>query len=274
LQGVQRLDIGPGDTLYVRSGGRFHVFAPVGQFVRTFALPPPITGLSDMLPLTGGRLLVSQILVGRNQTAGFLPTLRIVDHSGAVLAGYGMADTSCRVTCFSKVFAPSRTETSIVAAWRDLYTIEEWDLVTGRLLKSLSITSSPWFKSGLPPEQLGVTPPPSRINRIARDTGALIWIAATTATSNWEPYDGVPPTVGGGGIISPAGMRDTVFGRYMERRLDRVIEVIDLARNAVLATQRTTDVVGLLKDGFAYTPESDADGYVRFRVWRFAVRAS
>jgi hypothetical protein len=271
LQGVMGLSIGPGDTLYVYSRGTYNVFAPVGRFVRSFRLPQ-VSGTSDMLPLTGGRLLISQTPDRRNRTAGFLPTIRIATESGEVLSGFGMADTSCGVRCFSKTFAPSRTGSSVVAVGRHMYQLEDWELDSGRLLKRLSVTNSTWFKPDGPYEQMGVTPPRSNIVQAARDTGTLVWIGATTAASNWKPYAGIPPTMADGLIISPGGMQDTAFMNYMQRRLDRVIEVVDLARNTVLASQRSNEVIGLMDDGFAYLREEDAEGYVRFRVWRFALR--
>jgi hypothetical protein len=183
-----------------------------------------------------------------------------------------MADTAC-ASCFAKVFARAVTDSSIVLAERNRYTIEEWDVANGRLLKRVTVNPS-WFVGTAPRgSALGLAPQASRISRIARDTGSLLWIAATTATSNWKPYSGKPQVIRNGLIILSGPREDTAFTNYQLRNLDMVIEVVDLARNRVLVTERTNaKFLGLLDDGFAYDWVEDADGYSRFRVWRFAVR--
>ena len=106
----------------------------------------------------------------------------------------------------------------------------------------------------------------------ARDTGSLVWVAVRTASSDFEPYTGTAPLVRGA-IASAFAEQDTAFMSHMRRSHAMVIELVDLARNAVVVSARTDgDVFNLLNDRFAFDHVEDDEGFVRLRVWSFDVR--
>ena len=273
LRGVDALQIGGGDTLYVRFHNTVDVFAPVGRFVRRMTLAG-VNGLSDVMPLAGQGLLISARFVGPDLPTGFRNTFQIMDEAGNPAGGFGAEDVRC-AKCFSKIFAPSRNRSSVLAVGRYTYQVEERDLATGRLVRQLMVRP-PWFIENADPGSVtGLARRPSRIMGIAPDTAGLVWITAIAAASDWKPYAGTPPVTRNGAVFSSMVENDTAFVNHMQRSLAMIVEAVDLSGGKVVSSMRTNgDSFVLMDDGTAYDWVEDADGYVRLLVWRFALRAS
>jgi len=144
------------------------------------------------------------------------------------------------------------------------YRLEQWDAVTGSLLRVFS-RSEPTFP---PHEQRssghnGTAPTPTVID-LHEDRSGLLWVLVRVAAPNWR---------------AALGERDTtVIGRLSYRNLREdlayhtLVEVIDVARREVIVSQRLSAYAGFfMDDGLIGVHREDETGLVFLEIVRLTL---
>lgn len=250
---------GPGDTLYALEGStrRMTVFSPQYELVRTGTLG---LSYSTAVRLPNGRFLLSG--VSRSAEAIGYP-LHLLDQNGAYIRSFGSAtgaqDLFASTSGTVRRFAAPVGET-VWTVRADELVLERWSADGKKLAHTTR--QAPWFpNSHLPPNaNPGTHPDPPVVRSLSEDKAGLLWILTRVQDREWRPRT-LPAHRDGTGPYVPDSLRHKLN--------DSVLEVIDPARGAVLAT-RTFDslFMGFIAPNLLVSFDEDADGNPRYVVWR------
>ena len=254
---INRLRVGPGDSLYVVDGSRHvSVFSPSLTFARRTALP---AGPAAFFPLSNGTFAVSAP-IRTPEAAGF--PYHVLDSVGKVLRSFGpYSDVVPRARpMVARPFVLSNDERSIWVWSSAEYRFERWQM-GGGYSGGVEVTNPPWRAKS---ERLTEKDTVINGRRIALreraphpvftgvDATGLLWVHITI------------PIEKGQMCCTPNQPRP---------KLSYLVEIIDPGTNAVLLSH-STDAVRFLIPGtdLAYSAVGDEDGVVSFTVWRVTIR--
>ena len=190
VQGVVRIWVGPGDTLFVADDGnnRLQVLTSHGQYARSFPMPAPYRRFA--------RLGAGDFVFGRSVTSPGDDMFALIDAVGREVESF--SPTMVAEPDLERGLASPRPGTDATfwtaSMWR--YAIHEWSaadtpeqsLAPRRTL----VREADWF----PPypefsaEVYQSVPPPAGLHHIWEDDDGLLWTYALLPDPDWRP--GIP----------------------------------------------------------------------------------
>jgi len=261
FQTIDRMVFGPGDTLYVFDGrnGRVAVVGPEGNVVRTAR----VAGwASSAARLPDGRFVVASSVL-TPESIGY--PLHVVTAEGGVESSFGVESPVMRRDMFYEAIrvVTVTPDGQILSARYLQYLIESFNSDGEPLAR--------WARQAewMPPQssQIQMTDEqqehPKFVDLWADDQG-ILWTAIRVNEPRW--YRGLgEPTGTMEGRVWPIEDIDEVFGTR--------IEALDLARNELLASEETDEmVVGFLGDNRLVTYTESDWGVPRLSIWRIELR--
>ena len=249
---IESFNLDANDTLWV-FGSNHAVFTSNGRHIRSRRLddllrPTLSAGLQD------GRIA----LVALSQSPDkFGVPLHIVRSDGSIELSFGGRPGGAHGRGFwEKRFSLTTGDShTFYTAFANSYAIEEWS-TEGRLRRVLARRAD-WFPSwltwnGLSHEER----PPPRLAHMIVDAAGLLWTVSIVPDLRWRPV----PRSGEQRLESLADL---------ENRFDTMIEVIDLSRAEVVASQRLPGiVVGAFGSNHLALTVEDSNGDVLVTIWR------
>ena len=254
---VTGIAVGSADSVFVLDAirRRVSVYAPelaYARHLRMWHAPDgPSLFVGGSLLLNGG--IATEDLVGRpfhalNRTGSSFRSF------GAVTGGVsrtGMQDIADR-----RVLAEAGAD-SFWAARMNQYMIERWAM-DGRLLGTLH-REAPWFEVWWESQSDAETPPVTRIVAMEQ-VGDTLWVLAWVAGERWRS------------AVEPDLRGYTVTNR--DEYHSAVLEVVDLGRGVVIASQRMPLLFDdLLEGGLAVRNDTDEVGNPVVWIHRLEIRS-
>jgi hypothetical protein len=140
------------------------------------------------------------------------------------------------------------------------FVIERWRVEGGQLTLVLERRTD-WFVSWERYEgPIAVVRPPPTVHAVWEDGARRLWVAIHVADSEWRRSDFEARP--GDMVRSPRAAK--------HRLLDTIVEVIDVQRGVLLASQRFDEVFQTVVNGQPFvTYEEDETGHPTYKVWRF-----
>jgi hypothetical protein len=266
---IRSLAIGPGDTLFVRHGSRVSVFSPSFRFVRITPLP---TGpFFHLLPLASGNLLYAASLNGPDS---WQSVFHLIAAHGGVISSFGRAppsDSGC-TPCIART--PTLGQSGRVWAVQPYrYIVETWT-ESGALTSSYAVRNSTWFESTDAGVRAGANERPKTflfaVHAIPQNR---VLVFGRRATAAWRPVNAAAGSIVLGGVrATVSATADRNPAAAMQEEFDTFIDVIDLAKRAVVATgQFSAQSLTPIAPGIVYSRRFDADGIVCYDIWRVDV---
>jgi hypothetical protein len=237
-----RIWIGAGDTIHVQDDAllRFSVFAPNGEFVRSFRSP---SGSRSFARLDGGDWIFFRTPAGKQD-----PMFHRTSSTGTKVMEFGYSQMQ-EPDLDSHIVSP--------AVGGGMWLASVWSYRARRLDASGEpvaawVRDAPWF----PPEgqhseaMYRTEPPPPFFNHLWEMDDGRLWSYTLVPDPRWEPGLGLRP--------SP---------EWYRRTFDTIIEIIDPAERAVVARTRYDGRIGhVCGSHLMYTVIETADGDTRTQV--------
>ena len=190
VQGMVRIWVGPGDTLFVADDGnnRLQVLTSHGQYVRSFPMPAPYRRLA--------RLGTGDFVFGRSVTSPGDDMFALIDALGREVKSF--SPSMVAEPDLERAIASPRpgTDATFWTASMWHYAVHEWSMA-GTPEKSLSlmrtlVREADWF----PPypefstEVYQSVPPPAGLLHVWEDNDGLLRVYALLPDPDWRP--GIP----------------------------------------------------------------------------------
>jgi hypothetical protein len=255
FQSINRLGVGPGDSIHVFDYTRHTVLAPgLTSFVSATEAPfPPhqFTFLSD------GKMVASKIMV---DSRGVAEPLHIIDGKGEITRSFGGTGPWNPKQIYRALRAVAASSAnSVWSGWIPEYRIELWT-AAGEHVITLERDANwfrPWSVSDLRTPAAGLQRP--RISGLAEDDDARLWVTIAVPNPDWHPSSTTHELRMS--ELDPNEMFDTV------------IEVLDPGKGRVIArAKRKGMVTGFIGGGtVVYTKREDHAGNTLIDVWEMRV---
>ena len=224
LQGMARIWVGPGDTLFVADDGntRLQVLTSGGEYVRSFQMPALFRRFA--------RLGTGDFVFARSVTSPGDDTFVLVDAVGREVESF--SPSLVAEPDLERGLASPRpgTEASFWTASIWHYAVHEWS-ARGESDRSLAlertlVREADWFPAypEFGAEVYETAPPPAGLHHIWEDDEGFLWVYALLPDADWRP--GIPFNP------RPAWQRDT---------FDHRVEVVDLSSGRVVAVGEHED---------------------------------
>lgn len=214
---------GPFDSLYIADmvNARLSVLSPDRRYIRSVPFPY----VPDLI-LADGTFIIAATLAAPS-AAGY--PVHHVAKDGTVLRSFGVDDPEYRADMrqlFTRVVGPGDGAT----VWMTppgRYRLEEWDVASGRLLRTVTRAAPDWFTESLTAVgSAALVRPDPVVNRLWEDEGGLLWVFATVPDPDWKPlFSGESPSRG-----LTHDERSSIY--------DWMIEVLDPETGALVASQQ------------------------------------
>jgi hypothetical protein len=225
------------------------------RFVRQFTQPA-----ATNLILPDGRHLVN---LRARDGANTLHPITVLDSLGNVIDAIGgtplmPADTGEWRSV--RLVAPGRDGT-IWFQYVDRYRIEQWT-ADGKLMQTFTRRPEWWAEPIATRSEGGDGDEPTPVARGMRDDGAgRLWVMINLAKKDWRKALGPPR------LVARSGARYTITSR--PALYDTVIDVIDVERGTLLASQRFPEMMMFfLGDDLLASYREDVDGEPFIDLWR------
>lgn len=263
---------GPGEFTFIESftldahdtlrvfGSNHAVFTTSGAHVRSRRLddllrPTRTAGLGD------GRMVVVGLSPAAEKRG--IP-MHLVRPDGSIERSFGaQPGSAARSGLWDRRQSLAIGSTSsFFTAFSNRYAIEEWsvDGTRRRVLERVADWFPPWNEWG---GTADVERPPSRVAHLMVDGRGLLWVITIVADARWKPSG------------PPAGERRMRSMTEIGEQFDTIIEVVDLARAEVVASQRLPGVVvGAFGSNHLALTVEDSDGSTLVTIWRAAFRTT
>jgi len=232
-----------GDSVVVMDRTALNMFTAGGTFVRGRLLPSGVQSFSFLL-LDDGRVLVNNYRPTR-------PAFGLLDETFAEVRFFGRTIQSMDWDSLQYQLTRGADGNLIAAQVNYGYVLEVWD-TTGTLVRRYRRNVEwfpPWTMEPVDESRPSAPRPyQPRITGLHTDGQGRLWVCVTVA----DPR------------ASEAAEED------YDRRLDTVIEILEMPSGRLYMSQRLDIAVGEpLDNGFLYDREEDREtGLLRFRVWR------
>jgi hypothetical protein len=238
--GIQLIRIGPGDSLHVVVSGGYVVYTPELHRIRQVHLRSG-GRVNDAIPLDSGRVVV--------QSVSMTPDL--IGHPFHVAAADGRIERSFgydgEVISFADPLSlywsfSAAEQGRFWAARRNRYIVTKMDVLGGS--HTILYREAAWFPAwdGDGNGQPWISHPEPHLWSHWSDREDRLWLMSTIADHRWQPIGGMP---------DDRESLDRLIGQ-VDSYLDTVIEVIDVAGNRLVATQREDEVFQKVGDGFIF----------------------
>lgn len=260
FRGIDRIAVGPGDSVHVLAGSRWAIFAspadgPPGRTIRVngFARATPVF-------LPGGGVVWHGSVDGRSEP------FHILTASGSRVRSFGDIGPTGNIYDMTRRIAATADGERVWTSRVNAYRVEEWDPRTGATTRVLHRTPS-WFQpwttepTDIPPSEL--TNP--RVLDIAVDEQGLLWLMFMVPAAARQ-------AAGGAARRTPTGVESELSFSWgpAERELswDTRIEIVD-PLNAVLLYSQTfvEGFVGFESAGVVYRRTERSDGVITIERW-------
>lgn len=218
VQGMARIWVGPGDTLFVADDGnnRLQVLTSRGEYVRSFQMPAPFRRFA--------RLGTGDFVFARSVTSPGDDIFALVDAVGREIETFGpsmVAEPDLERALASP--RPGMEATFWAASmWR--YAVDEWS-VRGASDRSLALKrtlarEADWFPAHpeFSADVYESVPPPAALHHVWEDDEGLLWTYVLLPDPDWRP--GIPFNP------RPTWHRDT---------FDHRVEVVDPSSGRLVA---------------------------------------
>jgi hypothetical protein len=254
---VAGITFGPDDTLHV-FGNAHWVFDRSGRPVRTTSMP------DNLLPRAVLEVENRRVFNGTVSTpAAYGQPYHLVDASGTVVRSFGLqAKETVRGQWSTLRVLANNGTAAFLAGHVNSYSIEEWG-TDGRLRRIVrrEVDWYPdWTNWDSNPAR---TRPPPRLMAMSVDALGRLWTVSLVADAAWRPA----PPVSGEGRMATAGEMTELF--------DTIVEVIDLRRGTLLATQRFPQMMlAMPAPGVLVANSEDDKGEVVVDIWRVSMSNS
>lgn len=254
FRSVSSIAIGPGDSLFVFSSPRVTVFSPSGRFVRTRMIPGSFRVRSAAVLADGSMILQGLV----NSAAEFGLPFHRLPPAGDVLRSFGApADASF---VWRSVYDEARRfatagDSVLWSSKLSHYLLEEWTL-DGSARRSIERKVewfAPWTWTPGRETDVRIAAPDPHISGVTVDDSGLLWVSAQVKDQAWRQRRPSETPIGA--------------AEYAEA-VDTMIEVIDPARPALLASRRLPGVIWMIDSDLAAEYVEDSAGFTIVRVLR------
>jgi hypothetical protein len=251
---IRRVLPGAGDSIFVSDWGigRLTVYAPDLTLARTQVL----TKYPD-LALKDGRFVISEQMPARGSRD--VP-VEIIDGDGRPVASLRGDSTAfspqTRRLIVRRVAHAANGHIWTVTPGR--YVLERWDASTGERVQTVTVQSN-WFTE-TPSAGVDERARPDAVIETVWEDAGLVWVVLRDVDSAWTP----PP---------PSNHERPLNAEEYDRTYDWVVEVVNPATGAVVASKRFADVLWSRpgSDVVVTLREATAEATI-FDVWRGVLR--
>lgn len=244
--------IGPQDTIHVY-GNAHWVFDAQGTHIRTTSTP----GLMmprGVVQLSGGGVVLNGTV---STPEAFGHPYHLVGPGGSVTRSFGLASKEASRGHWSllRVLAAAGTN-EFLAGRVNSYTIELWS-TDGRLRRVVRRMVE-WYPDWIDwDSDAGLAPPPPRLMALAVDSVGLLWTVSLVADARWKP------------LVRGGAERRMLTTGELVQRFDAIVEVIDLSRGQLVASQRFPQMLlAMPAPGLLVGISEDESGEVVVGTWR------
>ncbi len=220
---------------------RVTVFAPTGDYVRSFRAPDRVT---DMALMRDGRFLFSVRPIAFGGS-----TLVLTAPDGARMSSFGQS-TLRQFELDSHIVANANGH-GFWTASRLRYELQFWRTPTAPTRRL--VREAEWFPAqesfplGVPFER----PPPPALKQVRAEGAERLWIYVVVPSEAWEP-----------------GMSMEPYLEWARKTFDTIVEVVDLVDGTVVARARHDGMLGVVCDeNLIYTVDYDPEGDTQVTVW-------
>jgi hypothetical protein len=261
---INAIFVGRVDTLHFFDEGRYLVFSPSLQHVRTVGTSTgPIRGFAELRP---GSSVISAVLATR--TGAGKPLHHLSASSLGRSFGWAERPTGNESPALQLERRLARaSDTTFWAAGTNRYQLDLWNQKDSLLLRLQR--NAPWFD--LRPR----TTLEGRFNPaivcLLRDSANRLWVIANARDRRVKQlFEFVGPEIGpyrirNSRLKNPAPNQDWLGH-------DRIIEVVDPVKREVIASHRMdASILGCPDQSRIFTAQELSDGSTRLNVWRLTL---